>query len=246
MSQPSVIWWQPSTGNEAQIATLQDIAQDNYVVLNSESHETRGTYIYDKMIRSIVINSPDNIAAARFIVSGIGSPVDGDGNPTQILSPITEIITGVNGAPGVESVNIYSQINSILVTTAPATNVKVGFGRFGITDYVFFDYNRMSSEFSSISLQFVNQTSIMAGVFMSLNKPESPNIAQSGILEPFGTENGEYITFIPAFALIGMDTTNQTTQIAGAISVCWATVQQTSIVVADSVYFTFVQQGIKS
>lgn len=252
MSQPSVIWWQPCVGNESSIASLQDVAIGGNVVLNSGKPGlpvTPETFTYNKMIRSIRFNSPDDLTGVTFVISGIGTPVDiPNGNPTQILSPITENVVG--GVVPVESVNIYSQITSIaIITTAggpaiPATNLTVGFGTFGITSYVFCDYNRTAASLLSSTLQFVNQTSINGAVYMSLNKPESPDISQGGLLTPFGNENGQYVTFIPAFNLIASGTVNVFDAFTYPLNVVWTTVQSTSLINADSLYFTLLQPGI--
>lgn len=264
MSQPSVIWWQPCVGNEQRIATLQDVATvlpdaatGGNLILNSGSPgtpETPETFTYNKMIRSIIIHSPDDLTGVTFVVSGIGAPINpappgGDGSPSQILSPITENIVAGNPTDA-ESVNIYSKITSIVATRAvpggPATNVTVGFGTFGITDYVFLDYNRTAAMLSTATLQFVNQTSISGSVYMSLNRPESPDISQGGLLIPFGTENGEYVTFIPGFELIASTTTNDYDAFTYAFTIVWAPVSSTSRIVPDSLYFTFLQPGINS
>ena len=210
MSHPCVIYWPPCFGNQQTIASPQNIAQDNTVVINATNPNVPGVFKFDKIIRSINIDSNDDISAAHFIVSGIGTPIDTDpdrGNPTQVLGPITEDITGVDGTGPVSSVNIFSQINSITVTGAPATDVIIGFGRFGITDYVFYDYNRIAAPFSVATLQFIDQAVINAAVFISLNKPESINISSGPVLEPFGKEAREQtppiIAFIPDFQVIG-------------------------------------------
>lgn len=254
MSQPSVIWWQPCVGNENSIAALQNVEIGGNVILNSGTPATPGTFTYNKMIRSIRFNSPDDLTGVTFVISGIGTPVDiPNGNPTQILSPITEDVVG--GVVPVESVNIYSQITSIaIITTAggpaiPATNLTVGFGTFGITDYVFFGYNRISASLSTFSVQFVARDSIQASVYFSLNKIEVPDISQGGVLVPFGTENGEYITFIPAFEPqqpAGPYISNTVQQILGAITLVWSSVKDTSLINSDSLYFTFIQPGVSS
>lgn len=256
MSHPCVIYWPPCVGNEETIASSQDIAQDSTVVINATDPNVPGVFKFDKIIRSINISSPDDIHNAHFIVSGIGTPIDADadlGNPTQVLGPITEDITGVNGGI-VPSVNIFSQINSITVIGAPATNVTIGFGRFGITDYVFYDYNRMSSSLlSSATLQFINAPGLQeinAAVFISLNKPESVNISSGPVLEPFGKEAREQTppldAFIPAFTIVGPHEMATTiTQAFSPFSLIWARIQDTSEIIQESLYFTFLQQGIK-
>lgn len=256
MSQPYVTYWPPCVGNEETIASLQDVEQDNTVVINATKPNVPGVFNFDKIIRSIIINSTDDISTAHFIVSGIGTPIDTDpalGNPTQVLGPITEDITGVDGINPIPSTNIYSQINSITVTGAPATNVFIGFGTFGITDYVFYDYNRIAAPISSLTLQFITDgglQEISAAVFISLNKPESINISSGPVLEPFGKEAREaippLIAFIPAFQVIGPnETKNAINQVLGPYSVIWARIQGTSQLIQDSLYFTVIQQGIQ-
>ncbi len=261
MSQPTSIWWVPCVGNENSIAALQDVAIGGNVILNSADKSTPGTFTYNKMIRSIIFTSPDDLTGVTFVISGIGSEVDIDGNPTHILSPITEEIVGADGGIGdiAQSFNIYSKITSILITTTPlsppvpATNLIVGFGQFGITDYVFFGYSRIAAPLSAFSLQFVDRDSIESRVYYSLNKAEYPDISQGGVLVPFGTENGEYITFIPGFQPtqtgsppVDPYTQNTAMQVLGAITIIWATIKETSLNNKDSLYFTFLQPGISS
>lgn len=258
MSHPCVIYWPPCVGNEQTIASFQDIAQDSTVVIKATDPNVPGVFKFDKIIRSINIDSPNDIHNAHFIVSGIGTPIDVGidpdlGNPTQVLGPITEDITGVNGLGPVSSVNIFSQINSITVTGAPATNVIVGFGRFGVTDYVFYDYNRTATAISTATLQFIQAPGLQeinAAIFVSLNKPESVNISSGPVLEPFGKEAREQTppldAFIPAFTIVGPhEIANTTIQPIGPFSVIWARIQNTSELIQDSLYFTFLQQGIQ-
>lgn len=252
MSQPSVIYWPPADGPGFVDAIVQNqvlVPVGQNVPLQANIPGVSNVYQFDKVIRSINIKSVDDLSAVYFVVSGIGTPVDpADGNPTSILQPLTETIQGVV-PPGVaSSANIYSQINSITIRNnagdADATNFKIGFGAFGITDYVFFDYNRTAAALSSASLQFINHAVMSAGVYISLNKPETPNISNGVALEPFGIETLPTITFIPAFPVQGVTaptTTDSIGSFIGAFSVVWATVLGTT---TDSMYFTFVQPGI--
>lgn len=258
MSHPSVIYWPPSAGFESIIAHAQDVPEDDTLELLGNVTEAPGIFKYHNIIRSIIIHSPDNNATASFVVSGIGAAVDANRNPTSVLRPITETIIGVN-ANEVESTHIFTQINSITVRGDGVTDVSVKYGSFGITQYVFMDYNRTFVHIAG-SVQVVADAGIEYAAYMSYNKPELSTINNyhevllgvvtvplSSALEPFGVqlvaERPKQITFIPAFELIPHTTTGTNTAFVndGPAAVVWATIRATT---TDSLYFTVLQQGI--
>lgn len=235
MSIPIVIPWLPSTGNTAAIASVQTIgAAGGNLVLNSNAPNLpQGPYIYDRVIRKVLITGPE----VEFTITGIGSPVDASGNPTQVLGPVTEQVTG--SLVGTESINIYSQVISIsLDGLGPAEDVSAGFGGSGITDYVFLDYNRKSFQ-ASAQLQFINQDGdhpLTVTVYQTLSKPQTPNIS-------FG--NLDNFSPLPAFAVsapLTGATTNQLGILQSPVSLVWANMNNTA---ADSLFFTVLQQGIR-
>lgn len=247
MSSPTVIRWLPGSSNTEAIATsannlLGANVAGNLVLNSSVPGFSQGSFIYDKVIRNISLASAQNLSGRSFTISGIGSPVDGDGNPTQVLAPIIETpITGPN-TNTVYSANVYSQINSISYTSnATPGSIKVGFGNFGITDYVFLDYNRIMFA-TSLQVQFITVNTSTVSVYQSLNKPQSPNI-QYGNLDNFQP--------IPAFNVASFDEVAIKTfgYLTSPASIVWATISSTTVSptppTSSEIYFTVLQQGIR-
>lgn len=234
MSYPVVIHWEQSDANTDAIASAQSVTAGNNLTLVSNVPNLPGRYIYDKVIRQLSFTSPNDNSGATFVITGIGSPVDGDGNPTQVIGPITESKVGPTAAGTILSDNIYKEIISIQVTVADSDTISVGFGPAGITDYVFLDYNRTIFQ-TSVQLQFVSRTTLTATVYTTLSKPETPNI-QYGTLIPFSP-----LPAFPVSVALTNATANQLGAIATVASLTWANMKATA---ADSLYFTVLQQGI--
>jgi len=244
MSQPVVIPWLPAVGNEAVIASLQTLGDAGSLVINSNNPALpQGPYVYDRVIRKVSLTSANNLSAARFTIVGIGSPIDAAGNPTKVLSLITEAaIVGPN-ADTIYSANIYSQIISIAVDRA-VNAVSAGFGDEGITDYVFLDYNRTMFQ-ASVQLQFLDRATITGSVYQTLNKPETPNI-NYGNMDVFNPVNSTPPPPLPAFAVSADLTAADTDQIGttlSPVSMVWANFATTT---NDSAIFTVLQQGLRS
>jgi len=237
MSHPSVIYWPPSTGTGFinAIANTQTIGNGENFVLNSNAG-VQGVYAFDKILRTVSINGSASLLGITFLISGIGAPVDSEGNPLQILGPITETIVGIASNIAV-SLNVYTQINSITVISGgPTPPTQVGLGPSGITQYTFLNYNSYIGQ-ANCTVQFINQSTLEATVYGSLNRPEFPN--PEGFLEPFGIEAG---VFIPAFNLNGPSTTNQFIGLSLPLTIIWLNVADT---LSDSLYFTVLKQGIR-
>jgi hypothetical protein len=113
------------------------------------------------------------------------------------------------------------------------TGISVGFGAFGITDYVFLDYNRKMFQ-TSVQLQFFNPNTLTATVYQTLTKPQTTNT--------FGSLDDNYP--FPAFEVDGFtDVTDNTIgTLLSPVSLTWAKMSAT---VGDSLYFTILQQGIR-
>lgn len=235
MSAPYIYQWLPVVGNTAAIAPLQPaILAGGNVALNSSVPGYPGPFIYNGVIRSIFLVSTSNLSNATFSISGIGSPVL-NGNPTQVIGPITEILVGPN-AGSVESVNIYSQITSITVNAQIQENaIEVGFGSFGITDYCFFDYNRPYFQ-AYCQVSYSNYAALSTTIYQSLSKPQ--------VINP---DAGNLINVGPPPALAVADLSNIDTP-EGALApllssgLAWAKISGT---VGDSAIITFLQQGIR-
>jgi len=251
MSQPQVYLWLPSI---TAIAGNQSVPNGGNLALNANTPGTPGAFSYINIlstspdinidvIRSISLMSQagsDN-SGVTFVIVGIGVSVDGDGNPTGIIGPISEDITGPGDGLTVSSVNIYTQINSIAVTVADSTNISVSLGPFGITPYVSIDTNRTFAAITA-QLQFYSRDTITATVNVSLNKPESPD--NNGQLIPFGLIDLTPDIFLPAFPIITDAIDNVLQTVIVPIAVIWATIKNTGS--GDALYFTILQQGTNS
>lgn len=262
MTRPTVIYWPPSGPDAVTltgIAAVQDVALDDFVQLKANNPglstgyfsysniivDTLSSSLTTNIIRSIKIKST-SAGAVNFTIIGIGTPVDALGNPTGLLRQITEVINGVGGIDTIdESVNIYTQINSIQVSLSAVTNLSVGYGSFGITNYINVDYNRIATQINASSLQFIPDPAaagLQASVSISLNKPEIPS--QIGNIIPHGLINNTEIAFIPAFRIQAPVNTNTLIFFPGPpipYSVIWSTITGGT---TDSMIFTFLQAGM--
>lgn len=240
MSYPIVIPWLPSTGNLAAIAPLQTLAAAGALtIVANVPNLPNSPYKFDRVARAVSLTSAGDDSGVNFTITGIGSAVDGDGNPTQIFGPIFEEIAGPN-ADTVSTTKIFTQVNSITTNAAVPEDVSAGFGEFGITDYVFLDYNRTMFQ-TSVQLQFIARTALEATVYQSLSKLETPNL--NGYLDQFEPTNALTIPGFAVSADLTSASTNQLGVLASPVSVVWATMTATA---ADSLYFTVLQQGLRS
>lgn len=260
MSKPYVYYWAPSVGSGYQdgIAKLQSpAAGTNFTLVNNIPNggfsyantlnlNTTNNDINADLIRSVNITSVFDNIGVKFVISGIGSPVDSEGNPTQVVGPISEELDGINNGT-ITSANIYMIITSIAVANGfDATGVSVGYGSNGITNYYMLDCNRtpIQGGGTTYTIQVLpNPTTTLGNtVFVSLNKPQSPNI--NGSLDPFGFINNDQVTFIPGYAYQADSTPSDTSyfkELSTGFQVIWVNVADTG---SDSLFFTIMQQGI--
>lgn len=249
MTKPVVIYWpsaivHPEVGPDFPrvIIPTASYAQNSFIPLPP------GGFEYTSMIRSINITSPDALVGRSYKVTGIGCTVNtGTADvviPSSALGVITEDINA--GAAGVaaQSENIYKKITSIQVLGGNATNVQITYGKFGITSYIHGDYNRDSTSLGSYSLQFISNAGLWGSVYLSTDKPESPDAY--GKFVPFGTFDGVNVLpegqFIPVHeqeAPSQVDVLNITE--INPFAVIWASVTACT---TDSMIFTFTQAGI--
>ena len=93
MSQAQIIVWEPSNGNTDTIASVQALAGAGNLVLNTNTLPNNtlafptttnpfGSYIYNGVARAVLISSSANLSALNVTITGLGSAVDGVGNPT--------------------------------------------------------------------------------------------------------------------------------------------------------------------
>lgn len=243
MSHPIIIPWLPI--NTTLIAPLQTLAAAGSLALNSKVPGLpQGPFIYDRVIRDISLTSSNDLHLVNFTITGIGSPVDADINPTQVLGLISETIAGPlgTGVPvSVDSANIYSQIISI-TADAPAAGISAGSGPNGITDYVFLDYNRTIFQ-TSVQLQFNPRTTASVTVFESLTKPQTIDINAGNLINVPPVTGGLAVNssaFPVSVALTGA-TTKQLGVLISPVAITWAAINASS---TDSITFTVLQQGV--
>lgn len=254
MSKPSVYYWPPSTvggftngialnqsqpnGSALTLVSNTPWGVFSYVNINTPQTTTSG--VSTDIIRSISITSTDDNSGVTFVISGIGVSVDGSGNPTTIIGPISENLVGPNDDI-VTSQNIYTIIYSITPTVADSTNISVGYGPNGITTYSYRDNNRNIGAIygDAYELQMINNAGLVANTYYSLTKPQNPNIY--GELDTFGFVNGEQVAFIYAAPNGENTTTSLINSIPYAYTVFWANVMNCT---TDAMYLTILQPGI--
>jgi hypothetical protein len=228
MSSPKVISWLPI--NNTLIAPSQALtAAGNLQLKSSVPGLPQGAFIFDKVIRQVRLTTTGNLSARTFTITGIGSPVDANGNPTQPVALISEDVTGPTSVLPTDSVNIYQQVISISVDGAVA-NVSAGSGPDGITDFVFLNYNSVFGD-ANCSLQFLNNVTLSAEGYISLNKPQVPNQNAGNIVTS---------PFFP-FEFISSTSTSVIETVPLPVAVVWLSVKDTS---TDSLNFTVLQQGV--
>jgi hypothetical protein len=200
------------------------------LILNSKvPGQPQGAFIFDKVIRQVQLTSTADTSAATFTITGIGSPVDGNGNPTQVLGLISENLAGPTSILPNESANIYQQVISISAN-GPVSNISAGSGPAGITDFVFLNSNSVLGS-ANCSLQFVNFNAISASVYYSLNKPQIPDPNAGNLISsPFAE-----------FELQAPIQANTFKSIPVPVAVVWANITGTT---TDSINFTVLQQGV--
>lgn len=274
MTKPAVYYWPPiSFEGIALLSNNLDIPVGGRVTLKSNNIDGSFSYsnILNKLtssnditcdiIRNISITSDTDNSGTDFLIQGVGPSVfieskntDSNGNPLGILGNFFEYLSGPTTLeePSM-SVNIYSSILDISIPpfkrdgetpNNPATNISVGYGDFGVTNYYMLDCNRVSIQGygSTYTRHFVPSPSsgLHASVYTSLNKPQSPTI--SGGLRPFGIINDTNVTFIPAFNYGGSINQNENDIIDRGFQVIWANITGSNG--TDSFFFTVMQQGI--
>lgn len=238
MSQPTVIYWAPVTGNTAVISSLQNYSGAGNLTLNSNVPNSpisnNGPYVYDGVARTVSFTSANNLSARTITITGIGSAVDANGNPTQSLGTvITETLSGPN-ANTVNSAKIYKQIDSISINGA-ANALSVGFGASGIGTFTYTDYDR-TGWYASCQTAVYNRTTLTHTVYLSLTKPETIDYKYGNLIA--------YPQAIPTFPLGAVDSAvSQLLAISIPVVLAWVNVKATA---GDSMYFTVLQQGIRS
>lgn len=251
MSQAWIIDWEATSANLATIASLQTNAavgggamqlntniKPNNVLAYPNNTNPNGPYIYDQVARTVSLTSAGNNAAVNFRVTGLGSDVDGAGNPTGLLNaPLTEVINGLN-ADTIETLGIFTRVDSIVADAAFAA-VSAGFGTSGITNYIFPDYDR-NAWYASCSAQMFNNAGLLYTAYVSLNKPSYPGT--QGNLVPF--IGGEIPAYQAIADMVGSGI-NHIDQLPYPIATIWFEVHNNAVANAgESAIFTVLQQGL--
>jgi hypothetical protein len=261
MSHPLTIYWPPSVSNKAVIASSQPVGAGGNLVLNSNIPSSQvnpanvnGPYIFDKVARTVSFTSVPGYVGT-ITITGIGSHVDTNGNPTQNFSLVTSTESYSIPANDTDASSyIWKQINSISIGTA-TTGLSAGFGISGITDYMFMDSNR-TGWYATAQVQVINANSLSYTVYQSLTKPETPNI-QYGNLNVFpqnipATPVPHLINNVSTTGLIyeygpftGAATPAILLPLTTPVAMVWATISNTAYT-NESLYFTTLQQGLRS
>lgn len=271
MSLANIIVWPSAAENLTTIASTQTVAAGGSLVLNGNVPSFGGSptltvspYVYKNMARSVSITSTANLSGETVTIYGLGSIVDANYNPidSTLTTPLTVVVTGPNNDT-VDSIvaadkYIFTQINSV-VSSGAAANISIGFGGFGITTYVFTDYNRKAWNATCSAQILSNSGSLEYTAWVSLNKPAYAN-TQGGV-NPF--VGGQ----IPAFTLEELNTLTpsklegtgtaagateimvaandtQIAQIPSTVATVWFSINDDSFVADNNAIFTVLQQSI--
>ncbi len=247
---PQVIYWPSFISGIAQIAPLQAVGADHVVKIRSNlpfmpnvPANNSGIFKYPSMIRTVALASLSNLSAINFTITGLASLPDANGNPLNCLQVISETIAGPN-IDTVESINLYSRIDSIVASTDTAGDeVSVGFGSKGIIAYIFLNLNSPPPQHWAIQGQPITALPAFTYEFYgTLTEPEVIN-DQQGNVAPFPA-------FIPAFSVNGPHN-NQPSYAAilgpsnvGLLRMVWTKIDDSAGDGNASFYQTFIQQGI--
>ncbi len=270
MSKPVTRTW---IGNNAQtfsaIASPQTQGQliNGYMVLNSNMTTNQaatsdilltGPHHIAETVRQIQINTPSGAnAGLSFFITGIGCPeaqLDTNGNPLgPVNQVISETITNVTPGAGTQrSVNIYKQVNSILVSGGNITGtVAVGYGTKGITDPFMCDYNRIDW-YATLQAQFYNGGFLNVlnyVLYFSVTEPYEAKYPNPGQWSYFPEPPGIDVTLLNSLNTAFSGTYGQTSQlgeIPSPVTMIWANCDDGGYAIDDTLYLTFTQQGIRS
>lgn len=266
MSHPTTLNWLPVAGNLAAIAPLQSLTAAGPVDINSNLPfmpnvpvNTSGIYEFNKVARSVSITSANNNAGVVFTITGFGYAITPVGVPpfadftiSSIYQPITTTITGVNNNTVQNLGFVFKKITSITASAA-FTNISVGFGSYGITDYIFTDYNRHYWNLSVGAYNPIGNT-ISYTFYGSLIKPEEPN-SYFGNLDVFPYILPANKLPLPGAGAYPLTTSVTVIPVTNPYSVIWATIVDGTVVSpapsiiaapggkTNSLYITTVQQG---
>ena len=224
-----IISWLPL--DNTLIAPSQALAAPGNLSLNSKvPGQPSGAFVYDKVIRVIRLTSTQDVSAINFTVTGIGTEVDANGNPTGVVRFMNdEVIQGPTNVLPRSSARIYQQIISISAD-APVANISVGSGASGITDFVFLNYKSVYGA-ANCSIQFVDFVNISATGYVSLNKPQMINYNAGNLASsPF-----------MANEFIASTQVNTFKSVPKPSAVCWLSIKDTT---TDSINFTVLEQGV--
>lgn len=269
MSQPITIYWPPAVGNEAIISSSQSYTAPGNVILNSNVPSSQvnpanpnGPYIFDGVARALSFTSISGFAG-DIIIQGIGTTLDINGNPGPFSLTTETLDIAIFDGDTVYTDSIWKQINSIHLSHGTG-GFSVGFGNFGITNYIFMDSNR-TGWYATAQVQAINPANETDGlkytVYQTLTKPETPNI-QYGNLDvfpqtipatpvPFLINNVDvsptgivYGTW-PSTGLLAYTFPKMIFPLTTPIAMVWASISDNNAA-DEALYFTVIQQGLRS
>ena len=258
MSLITTIQWLPSNGNLAAIASSQALGAAGALQLNTSTLVNQsanpftqsgttllpngGPYIYNNVARTVSISSTANLTGAAITITGLGVAPNGGIPLLPLSTPISETIAVGPNNDSVDSVNYYTQINSITINAA-AANISAGFGVAGITAPISMDYDR-TGWYATCSAQAIDNVSATYSGFTSLNKLAFPSTVGN-----FLTFDGVYGVGIPGFPIAAAMTvanTNEIEQLLYPVSLVWFEVLLNAYANAgEGFIFTVLQQGIR-
>lgn len=267
MSHPTVIYWPSYGSSEGAIAPSQEVIDDgngNFIVriISNQPNmpnvpvNNSGIYYMQSMIRKIIFNTNGNLTGVNITIKGLSCPVDTEGNPTETLTEFTETIAGPNIGVWVETLRIYSRVDSITLSAATGVGITLsaGLGRSGITAYVYLNLNNAPPQHWTLQGALSNDNPQFAyGFYMSLTRPETINYNQGNLIPyPYTIPTflvGEGITDGSSYLVSNFNNTvigGPKTQCSPVANIVWASIEDASGDPKDSsdFYFTYVQQGI--
>lgn len=270
MSHSTVIYWPSYSESQEAIAPSQEVIDDgngNFIVriISNQPNmpnvpvNNSGIYYMQSMLRTLSFESSGNLSGLQITIKGLSCDVDNEGNPTETLTEITEIITGPTAGSGgrVSTNRLYARVDSITLSAATGIGVTLsaGLGRSGITAYVYLNLNNAPPQHWTLQgAPYGNSTDFKYAFYMSLTKPETINYNQGNLIP--------YPRAIPAF-MVGEEVTdgekylisnltnhvdgNQTSACSAIASIVWASIEDNTAdpkSASTEFYFTCVQQGI--
>lgn len=140
MSRPTTISW-PLSDLQAVCLNQTLVASGNLIIngtLSSNPNLPNVRAEFPKICRQVTIQSTGNLLGVQFTISGIGD----NGYPKSIT------ISGLNNNTITTGTELFTTVNSVSTNGAVATNVRVGTGTVGSTQWFLNDHYKESNHLS--------------------------------------------------------------------------------------------------